>query len=248
MCIRQAAMQIPHGLVVDDCQQALYVADRERTAVHRFKFAALRQPPATSDADPAGAAADTKTRLRARLQRRLLLDGVSAQSVDSLAATAGGRRQQRSLLQEADAAAEIVADAGAAETDGSADAAADSTAGAGNDSGAGSGADGHADAGGDADASSGKARISSFSGTVGAAALDSADSPDMTLDLQEFGPVYGLTAGPYGSLLALCWDRGANRVWLLLLDFTSGALQCHLKESPHICSSHFAVKTSMCFP
>ena len=34
--------------------------------------------------------------------------------------------------------------------------------------------------------------------------------------------MYGLTAGPYGSVLALCWKRETNAVWLLLLDFAQG--------------------------
>ena len=66
--------------------------------------------------------------------------------------------------------------------------------------------------------------ISGFSGAEEDAQPGVATAPDMTADLSEYGQVYGLTAGPYGSLLALCWDRGADRMWLLLLDFSSGAL------------------------
>ena len=42
-------------------------------------------------------------------------------------------------------------------------------------------------------------------------------------DVKEHGMVYGLTAGPYGSLLALCWNRTADTVALVLLDALHGA-------------------------
>jgi hypothetical protein len=218
VCYMQAEMQIPHGLVVDDCRQALYVADRERAAVHRFRFTADRQPPAAPAARPDKASADTGTRLRMQRRRRLQSgsadQGVgSLPAATSLAASAHGwqqqqqqqqrRRRRRGILQEPGAGA----DAGGAGPDGG-----------GTDPSAAAGA-----GPGDMGEGDGAGRISSFSGAEADAQPGVATAPDMTADLGEYGPVYGLTAGPYGSLLALCWDRGADRVWLLLLDFSSGA-------------------------
>lgn len=230
----QAEMQIPHGLVVDDCRQALYVADRERAAVHRFRFTADRQPPAAPAARPDKASTDTGTRLRTRrrLQSGSAAQGVgSLQAATSLAASALGWRQQqrqrrRAMLQEPGAAVDA---GGAGPEDGSTDPSA--AAGA---------------AAGDAGGGDGAGRISSFSGAEEDAQPGVSTAPDMTADLSEYGPVYGLTAGPYGSLLALCWDRGADRVWLLLLDFSSGALprlakykpDTSLLRRPHSCQSH----------
>ena len=31
---------------------------------------------------------------------------------------------------------------------------------------------------------------------------------ERTVDLRRWGPVYAITMGPYGTLLALCWQRG----------------------------------------
>lgn len=226
---------MPHGLVVDDCQSALYVADRETAAVHRFRFSSERPPPTASDADPGSA--DIKTRLRARHQRRLMLSAAEVDAAEaaggvsqgsgggSAAGAAAGsiRPQRRAVLQEQDAAA------GGAEADaaGATDAAGDGgdSSGGAADAEAGSTGDGED---GDTNSGGSAGRISSFSGAGDAAAEASeagaaADPPDATVDLKEFGPVYGLTAGPYGSVMALCWDREADRVWLLLLDFTHGA-------------------------
>jgi len=49
-------------------------------------------------------------------------------------------------------------------------------------------------------------------------------------DLDTFGPVYALTAGPYGSLLALTWDKASQSATILHLgtasdDETAGAQQ-----------------------
>lgn len=49
-------------------------------------------------------------------------------------------------------------------------------------------------------------------------------------DLDTFGPVYALTAGPYGSLLALTWDKASQSATILHLDTagddeTAGAQQ-----------------------
>ena len=231
----QAEMQIPHGLVVDDCRRALYVADRERATVHRFRLTADRQPPAAPAARPDKASADTGTRLRMRRRRRLqsgsAAQGIgSLQAATSLAASAPGWQQQqrqrrRAVLQEPGAAV----DAGGAGPEGSTDPSAAAGTGAG-DTGEGDGA----------------GMISGFSGAEEDAQPGVGTAPDMTADLSEYGPVYGLTAGPYGSLLALCWDRGADRVWLLLLDFSSGALSrpakkipdTHLLRCPRSCQSH----------
>ena len=249
ICYTQAEMQIPHGLVVDDCRQALYVADRERSAVHRFRFTADRQPPAASAARPDKASADSGTRLRMRRRRRLQ-SGSAAQGVGgfqaatSLAASAHGWRQpqeqhrqhqqrRRGMLQEPGAGA----DAGDTGPEGgSTDPAAAAGAGASDT--------------GEGDSSP---RISSFSGAEADEHSGDATAPDMTADLSEYGPVYGLTAGPYGSLLALCWDRGADRVWLLLLDFSSGALfragnqTCCVVWRPHSRRSHGLCAWSTCW-
>jgi DNA-binding beta-propeller fold protein YncE len=47
-------------------------------------------------------------------------------------------------------------------------------------------------------------------------------------DLGKFGMPYGITMGSYGSLLALCWKRNSNEVWVVMID-TQGmisSLQC----------------------
>ncbi len=38
-------------------------------------------------------------------------------------------------------------------------------------------------------------------------ALEAGDH-EQTVDLRRWGPVYAITMGPYGTLLALCWQRG----------------------------------------
>jgi hypothetical protein len=240
----QAEMQIPHGLVVDDCRPALYVADRERAAVHRFRFTADRQPPAAPAARPDKASIDTGTRLR---MRRRLQSGSAAQGVGglqdaaSLAASAHSwRRQQQQQWQRQRHLRHILQEPGAA----------GDTGGAGPEGGS-TGASAAAGAGaGDTGEGDGAGRISSFSGAEEDAQPGVATAPDMTADLSEFGPVYGLTAGPYGSLLALCWDRGADRVWLLLLDFSSGALprsaKLNTRCKPAALPSYAPKPQSMC--
>ena len=37
-------------------------------------------------------------------------------------------------------------------------------------------------------------------------------------DLKRYGPVYAITAGPYGTLLALCWDRASDKSWIVEID------------------------------
>ena len=37
-------------------------------------------------------------------------------------------------------------------------------------------------------------------------------------DLQRYGQVYAITAGPYGTLLALCWDRDKDKTWILEIN------------------------------
>ena len=43
-----------------------------------------------------------------------------------------------------------------------------------------------------------------------------------TWEVKEHGLPYGLTAGPYGSLLALCWNRETDTVVLVLIDALQG--------------------------
>ncbi len=50
-------------------------------------------------------------------------------------------------------------------------------------------------------------------------------------DVTEHGMVYGLAAGPYGSLLALCWNRAADTVALVLLDALHGAAPPHARQA-----------------
>jgi hypothetical protein len=42
-------------------------------------------------------------------------------------------------------------------------------------------------------------------------------------DLSAFGPVQAVTAGPYGTLLALTWDSASQSTMLVHLDTTAGA-------------------------
>ena len=35
------------------------------------------------------------------------------------------------------------------------------------------------------------------------------------VDLSHFGPVYAITMGPYGTLLALCWNLGSDKSWIV---------------------------------
>jgi hypothetical protein len=42
-------------------------------------------------------------------------------------------------------------------------------------------------------------------------------------DLAAFGPVQALTAGPYGTLLALTWDPASQSAMLVHLDTTADA-------------------------
>jgi hypothetical protein len=52
---------------------------------------------------------------------------------------------------------------------------------------------------------------------------DDKDAQRELSDLKEYGAVYAITAGPYGTLLALCWDQGADKMWVLELAARDGA-------------------------
>ena len=58
-------------------------------------------------------------------------------------------------------------------------------------------------------------------------ALEGGDH-EQTIDLHQWGPVYAITIGPYGTLLALCWQRGgaAAGVSVVHINPYDGALVC----------------------
>ena len=49
---------------------------------------------------------------------------------------------------------------------------------------------------------------------------------ERSVDLRRWGPVYAITMGPYGTLLALCWRRGGDEplVSVLHINPYEGAL------------------------
>ncbi len=71
---------------------------------------------------------------------------------------------------------------------------------------------------------------------------------ERTVDLRRWGPVYAITMGPYGTLLALCWQRGGGEplVSVLHINPYDGALPsedataqqhgCTGRPGPAICS------------
>ncbi len=243
----QGQLEVPHGLVIDDCKEALYVADRESAAVHRFRFASERLP-APSDAD-------AKNRLRSQRRRRTLLGQPSAAERAAAAGVAGPadaagrhiagtRAQRRRLILQEQAASAAGADAAADPALGTAEAASgDSGSADGDAADSGEAEAGAADsdtnavedsdaaadaAAADADGDAGGEPVQSATMQPADLLVPAAVGPEATADLRDYGPVYGLTAGPYGSLLALCWQREANRVLLLLLSFGYGALLGHM--------------------
>ena len=52
---------------------------------------------------------------------------------------------------------------------------------------------------------------------------DDAAAQQELADLSRFGAVYGVTAGPYGTLLALCWDRASHKSWVVHINVRAGA-------------------------
>ena len=40
--------------------------------------------------------------------------------------------------------------------------------------------------------------------------------------LSRFGQVYAITMGPYGTLLALCWDRQTDKSWVVEVAINEG--------------------------
>ena len=81
----QGQLAVPHGLVVDDCDSALYIADRETSAVHRFRFSDERPPPPPATADDSH-----RHRRTLRQHSRRLHQASAAGAAIAAARSAGG--------------------------------------------------------------------------------------------------------------------------------------------------------------
>ena len=65
-------------------------------------------------------------------------------------------------------------------------------------------------------------------------ALEAGDH-EQTIDLRRWGPVYAITTGPYGTLLALCWQRGgaAAGVSVVHINPYDGVRNCNMLRHRH---------------
>ena len=54
--------------------------------------------------------------------------------------------------------------------------------------------------------------------------------------LSRFGQVYAITTGPYGTLLALCWDRQTDKSWIVEVAINEGGVPTLAPSHHRICA------------